>query len=891
MLIETKITIPSLRTHMVDRPQLVSSLQKGKNKRLILIAGPAGSGKTSLARLWTDRHKLPTAWYSLDKSDNESDLFFRYLMTSLQYAAPELEPTFSPFLQDRKLLSAPDIADMMACHLSLLKKDVYVVLDDYHLIDTREIHDAVSVLIQNAPPLLHIVLLSRQHPPFSLARFRSWNQITEIKAAQLHFNRGEAHTFFSEVMKIDLSDEQFGRLFDQTEGWAAGMQLTGLSIQYSKEIGQIETSDFDFGWEISDYLITEVFKAQAETVQRFLVNTAILERFTAELCVELTGRADAGNIISELERNNLFLLPLDSNRHWFRYHQLFAESLRRQLFKKSPESISALHKSAAKWFSRQNLLDEAFHHAIASKDMEFTADFMEEHMLSLLVNMEIQKARRWLAKLPSKLLKQRFIFMIYKGFEKIYQGHVEISERVLLELEKNIDKSLSRYPNEKKKYAQDLLLLLHLVISIVKNPLSHDIEKLFQTRQQVSHDNAIVYAEVAQWTNWFYVHHGDVTKTIELNREAFIIYRDTGISFGMSNIKLLQARAERIQGHLREAETILKEGLDWAKSERIPIPDFRKTYHFEMASICYFRNELNAAMEHISDALKYLSSPQLIDFQTEGYRLKAFICQALGELPEARHCIEKSLAFAIQANSPCFIDYAEADAARLYLLNGETEKAVQWEKKRNFRLNESFSEKYESGCLVLAHLRLMQGKYDSVIELLDTLRPRSLHRQRMEPVLKIDIIYASALYALTQKKKALSVLEYAVAFAGKEGYVRPFVNYAPFIGEILINLRQSPKLQVQTHADHLIKCCGFKKMSKLKAGRVAISPAEYLTPREAEILSLIADGYSNKEIADKLFVSVSTVKKHINHIYGKLNVKTRIQAALRAKQMNIFNKR
>jgi LuxR family maltose regulon positive regulatory protein len=223
-------------------------------------------------------------------------------------------------------------------------------------------------------------------------------------------------------------------------------------------------------------------------------------------------------------------------------------------------------------------------------------------------------------------------------------------------------------------------------------------------------------------------------------------------------------------------------------------------------------------------------------------------------------------------------------------LNGETEKAIQWEKKRNFSLDESFSEKYESDCLVLAHLRLMQGNYGSVIELMDNLRPRSMYRQRMEPVLIIDIINAAALYAIKRRKQALSVLENAVAFAGKEGYVRPFINYASFIGEILVELRQSPKSQIQAHVDHLIRCCGFEKMSTLKAGRVAVSPMEYLTPREAEILQLIIEGYSNRKIADKLFVSISTVKKHINHIYGKLNVKTRIQAALRAKQINIFNK-
>jgi len=306
-----------------------------------------------------------------------------------------------------------------------------------------------------------------------------------------------------------------------------------------------------------------------------------------------------------------------------------------------------------------------------------------------------------------------------------------------------------------------------------------------------------------------------------------------------------------------------------------------------MGLICYYRNELDVALEHISNALKYLTTPSLMNFLSEGYRIKAFICQAMGDSMGATQSMEAAQNFAIRSQSPFYIACADNDTARLILLQGAPEVAARWGKKRNLHLGEPFSEKYENECLILAHLRLAQKQYESVVELMGHLRPRSLKRHRMESVIKIDIIYSAALYALKKKKQAISVMEKAIGYAGKEGYIRPFVDYAPFIGEILIDLRHSTVPQVQTHVMSLIESCGLENITELKTGRVPVSAMEYLTPREVELLTLMADGYSNTEIAEKIFVSLSTVKKHINHIFGKLNVRTRTQAVLRAKQMDL----
>ncbi|MBW2368372.1 MAG: hypothetical protein JRH15_10835 [Deltaproteobacteria bacterium] len=527
---------------MVERNRPADLLDRGRDKRLFLITGQAGSGKTSLACQWMDRHKLPVAWYSLDDYDNDPDLFFQYLMTSLQHLEPKLAPVFSPLLQDQKVFSPHDIVCTAAHHLGKLEKETFLVLDDYHLIKTREIHDAVSLLIQNAPPRLHIVLLTRLDPPFSLARLRSWNQVTEIRTSDLNFSRQEAQVFINEVLGIDLSNEQFEALYNWTEGWAAGLQLAGLSIQKRKEGSNLETDAFNSDWGISDYLITEVFNAQSAPVRSFFLNTAVLERFNADLCRKITGRDDAGEILEQLERNNLFLMPLDNRRHWFRYHHLFAESLRLRLVQKDAGSMPSLHRCAALWFAGNNLLQEAFHHAFASKDMEFAADLLEDHLMFLLANYELKSFRRWLNRLPHRLVRQRYLLMIHEGFEARKQGYAKKPEMILAELEKSKSESILSYSDKKKRYVEEQLLLLRHAISITMDPVNQDTDKLDQAHRNISSENTIARAELEALIAWVYINKGDITKALEPIQESFKNYYNAGIGFGMCHMNNLQAR-------------------------------------------------------------------------------------------------------------------------------------------------------------------------------------------------------------------------------------------------------------------------------------------------------------------------------------------------------------
>ncbi|MBW2370175.1 MAG: hypothetical protein JRH15_20080 [Deltaproteobacteria bacterium] len=872
---------------MVGRPHLIDRLQKGKNKRLVLITGPAGSGKTSLVCQWIDQYKLPAVWYSLGDSDNEVDLFFRYLLTSLQQLDPRLESAFGPYLQGKKAFSARDAVGVVIHHLADLSKDVYVVLDDYHLIQSDEIHDAVSLIVQNAPPQMHIVLLARRDPPFSLSRLRSWNQIVKIGAPELKFSRKEAHVFIHDVLKMTFSDEQFETLYDWTEGWAAGLQLTGLSIQERTKVSGLKMVPFGSDWDTADYLITEVFAVQPENIRNFILKTAILERFNVALCREMTGTANTDEFLQQLDRNNLFLIPLDDTHQWYRYHHLFADALRLYMDRVEPAAIQPLHRKAALWFAEQNLLEEAFYHAFATKDIDFSANILEDHLMSLLVSYELVSFRRWVNRLPPWLVRQRYLLMVYEGFEALQKGYVKKAKKILTELENRKSESILPYSNKKRKYIEEQLLLLRHAISITIDPVNQDIGKLYRDLRLISSENIVTRAELESWIAWVNFHQGDVTKVFELVGSQFENLDVVKSSFGMSYMQSLRSKAERLQGHLQQSEAILKEGLNWANAERVPVSFFRMHYHSGMGMICYHRNELNAAMEHISTALKYTATPDLMDYQFDGYLNRAFVLQAMDRQLEAVQCMEKVQHHASRSQNSYYFSCARRDAALIYLMQGDQKSAVQWEQKRYLNADEPFSEKYENDCLVLANLWLHQEKYESIAKLLEHLRPRSFKRQRMEPVLHIDILYSAALYALGERKKAISILERSVAFAGDEGYIQLFLNYAPFIGEILMDLKLSAEPKVQSHVKSLINACGLEKKNKLRAGQVAINATEYLTAREVDILILIATGDTNNEIAEKMFVSIGTVKTHINNIFKKLNVKTRTQAILQANRLKI----
>ncbi len=407
MFISTKLHMPPVKPELLLRGHLVGHLTEGQDRRLIVISGVAGSGKTSLVCQWIAQNGLLAAWYSLDRTDNESDLFFRYLFKTLIAAEKRLAATLGPLLDQQRPLSGKEITPLLIESLMGIAQDIYVVLDDYHLIQSGEIHDTLSYLLDYMPPRVHIVFLSRYALPISLGHFRVRNQITEIAASDMQFSEEETAGYFSKIMSVDLSSDEVRELVRYTEGWVGGLQLLGLSLKNNRTFRDLGDILKRACREMADYLVDEVVRIQPPKVETFLRATVLLGRFNADLCREVTGLPDAAEIIDYLYRNNLFLTPLDGERIWYRYHHIFSEAIRKQAMATSAPMFRDVQRRAALWFAANGYLEDAFRHAFSSEDFEFTADLLEEYLLGLPDESGYAGGARWLTKIPYHILNGR----------------------------------------------------------------------------------------------------------------------------------------------------------------------------------------------------------------------------------------------------------------------------------------------------------------------------------------------------------------------------------------------------------------------------------------------------------------------------------------------------
>lgn len=897
MLIKTKITTEPLRSRMLLRETLIQRLCAAEAYPFLVISGPAGSGKTSLVGQWIEQARLQVAWYSLDEEDNEPDLFFRYLLTSLAQTDDRLHKAFCPILENHWELAAENVIPHIIESLSVLPLDIHLVLDDFQRITNAEIHNALARLIEHIPTRLHIIILSRYCLPAPIDAVTLKKERIEISAADLRFKEKEAAALYKEVIPLSISPEQIHDLNRHMEGWAAGLQLVGLSIKSQGHHQNLSNILNQANEQVANYLIHDILRLQPEKIRNFVFTTALLDRFNPELCAEVTGMPDVLKTIAHLEHINLFLIPLttDSNsqRRWYRYHHMFSGVIRRQAAINDPNSIPATLRKAALWYARHHHLEDALSTAFRSCDIEFTADLMEDFIMGYVETFDVAAGLRWILKLPEKVLNQRVLLRLQQcGFLSLMMELTDIKE-IMTFMEKEGEPDLSRYSGDKLKFCQDLIDYFRCMLDILYAGETAGEAQLQALRNKIRFQNPLYAGYSDTHIVSIRILKGDLCLAesfLDRLAETAVPRPDQ-----LMKKKVYHAHARALiakrRGRLRKAEDIIQQVMNYFNQQGCDDIPMAFLLHRHMGNIYYQQNRLDKARQCAADAEKNNSEHfGLYDEIMAGNELWLQLHLAAEAIEPALQCIRKIETLGVKLRMPRIGASAEVCTARMAISQGNLKAAGIWSKRRNVQPEEPFSMLYAMECLTQARLFYACEQFEETVHLLEILRNRCIERDLAELLLQINILQSAALHALNRPETAVRLLTEALAFSGIEGYIRPFVDDSKLIAPVLQLIAEKvPSDLSLAHLETILTACDIPIFKPAKLRRFSINDYEALTQRETEILEWISLGFQNKEIAQKAFIAITTVKSHVSNILVKLNVKTRTQAVLKAREIHILN--
>ncbi|MGB0383406.1 MAG: LuxR C-terminal-related transcriptional regulator [Ardenticatenaceae bacterium] len=890
MLLATKLYVPHTRSNLVPRPRLIEKLNRGRDGKLTLVSAPAGFGKTTLVSHWLRESALPTAWLSLDEDDNDPHRFFTYLMAAVERVAGVGQRVQS-------VLQSPEPAPAKAFVIALINdyaavdargSSLLLVLDDYHLITTPSIHHALAFLLDHLPAQMHLVVTTRAEPPWALARLRARGQLSEIRVADLRFTATEATFFLSQVMGLALSPEQLRVLEARTEGWIAGLQLAALSIQALSLSKPDETAHFISAFAgdeqyIFDYLLEEVLNQQTEETKRFLLQTSILNRMSGALCDALTGQQNGSQMLNRLQQANLFIVPLDNKRHWYRYHHLLADLLRHRLHHPSPPleeqgegaawDSSTLHNRASQWFERHGLLTEALDHALAAKDVERAIRFIEYSAMPLMRCGQWLAVRRWLNALPTEVLLSQAQLCFWYGWTLGFTGQIAAAERPLQAAER-----LWQEANNQAKLGELFVLRAQLA------RLQADTARVLAFGEQallfLPKSNLLMQSTLRLALGVAYHLRGEIQQAQQAFHEAHTGGEAVGNVLTTLLASTLQGDLLTTQGKLHQAAATYQAVIQKAAQPSI-WPCIRA--HIGLAKLHYEWNELDRAESHLEQALDMARQTEREPFASDAYITQSRILLARGDLSQAFCALEQAEALAQKVAHLDIMARSRAYRARLSLAQNDMILANRWLKMRALEINHELNYQRQPDYLTVIRILIAQRQGNQALHWLNRLLPDAQAAGRMRDVVEIWLLNALAQLAEEQTQEALSALSQALLLAQAEDYVRLFVDEGEQVAILL--RRAASDGATAPYTRRLLAAFGDRTRPSPPIAQPLIDP---LTKRELEVLQLMASGASNPEMARQMVVAVSTVKKHVNRIFSKLGVTSRTKAIVRAKELNLI---
>ncbi len=878
----TKCHMPPWRSHGVPRPRLLERLQTGllTGHKLTLLSAPAGYGKTTLVTGWLQSVALPAAWFSLDDHDNDLSRFLMYLLLALQQVQDEAGQHGQAALNAPQLPPLEEIAAVLLHDLSAAGQHALehgndrflLVLDDYHTITQPAIHDLLNLLLEHLPPACHLIVISREDPPLPLPRLRARGDMTEIRAQDLRFTVAEATHFFNQAMQLNLSPELVAALETRTEGWIASLHLAALSL-HGRSAAQTEAFIHAFGGShryVFDYLAEEVLAQQAAEVQAFLQQTAMLDRFHAPLCEAVTGRTDSQAMLQRLEQANLFLIPLDDERIWYRYHHLFAEYLRTLLSR--PEQI-ALYKKAAAWLDKNDLTVEAVQYALASGDTDFAANVIEQALKKDITwsGGNVALLSSWLDALPTHALHSRPQLSLNAAHILYLLGRFEHAEKHITQTEQILR---SRPATPETEHMLALAALYRGSIASVRGDAQQAIEQTAYAQAHLPHEEHLLQARAAFNLGLAYELASQTEHAVQQYLQSSDAAQVAGVLSLAIHARCAAAQVQIIQGRLYLAEQTCHTAIQLADETCTAPPGLAWVI---LGGIALERNDLATAERRIQEGIALARQGGLLDDVVVGLAFLARLYAVQGNIPAALAAMQEATSTIQAYGVPRMSMRATAHLARLQLYTGQHEAAVQWAAAYQSSRTASPGE-FED--LTLAHILLATGALEAIPPILLPLLEQATAAGRMQSCIDAMLLLGLCDHARQDASAGLDWLGKALRLAAPEGYARIFLD----AGQPLLDLLPGVRHAAPEFVDSLLRMC--QPESAAHSGPREQIP-DALSEQELRVLHLIVAGKSNQEIAEELVITVGTAKWHVHNILQKLGVSNRSKAIARARELGI----
>jgi LuxR family maltose regulon positive regulatory protein len=895
-ILATKLYIPRVRPNAVLRPRLIERLNQGLSSgcKITLISASAGFGKTTLVSEWIAGCERPVAWLSLDEGDNDPTRFLTYLAAALQMIAANI----GAGIQSPQPPSTEWILTTLLNEIADIPDNFILVLDDYHVIDSKPVDQALTFLVEHQPPRMHLVIATREDPPLPLARLRVRGQLTELRLTDLRFTPTEAAEFLNRVMGLNLRDADIAALEARTEGWIAGLQLAALSMQ-----GRSDTAGFIQAFTgshrfVLDYLAGEVLERQPERVRYFLLQTAILDRLSGSLCDAVTAEDGSRGMLETLERGNLFVVPLDDQRQWYRYHHLFADVLQVHLIEALPEQVFSLHQRASAWYEQNGLPTDAIRHALAAEDFERAAGLIELAWSAMDLSYQSSTWLGWVKALPDVLIRARPVLSVGYAWALLDGGELEASEARLHDAERCLETPTDKMVVVDKEQFRSLPASIatarayrSLALGNVPATVKYAQQALELTPEddQVRHIQAISLLGLAQYTS------GDLEAAERSLADFYTNLRKTGEIPTLIGITFLLADIRVALGRLHEAESSYQQTLRIATGQGEPMPLGTADLYRGLGELYVERGDLEAAAQHLLISQKLGEQTATTDWPHRLCVSQARLKEAQGDLDEALALLDEAERVYIRGPLPDVCPVA-ALKARGWLKQGMLAEALEWAREQGLSVDDDLLYMREFEHITLARVLIAAGKndrgagsLDEATRLLGRLLQAAETGGRLGSAIQILLLQALAFQAQDNLPHALAALERALALAEPEGYVRIFVDEGEGMRLLIEKQSRNRDHPLSGYADKLL--AAFTQQVAAPKSAIIHQKSDMIEPlseRELEVLKLLRTELSGPEIAGRLIVSLNTFRTHTKNIFNKLGVNNRRAAVRRAEELDLF---